>query len=347
MRFRSLSLCLMVLTFGVAGLRAQEPQAPPAPQAPLPQSPTIRRNVSLVNVLFNVLNPRNKIIADMEQKDFKVFDDNVPQEVRFFSRQTDLPLRVGLLLDTSNSIRQRLPFEQEAAVDFLFSVIRKDKDQAFLMSVDDDPEIIQDFTGDLDRLRDVIQKQRAGGGTALYDGVYKAAQHLAMQVPQSTGSPLDARGVLVVISDGDDNLSSHLKTAALEMAQHAGIVIYTISTSTDWIVTDQETNGTNNDQRKYLKSDGDRTLEQFAAESGGQSFFPYHVDDLARSFNNIGTDLRSQYSLAYVPTSQAADGKFHNIRIETSVKGLKIQARKGYFADVPEALAPAAKSPAP
>ena len=178
----------------------------------------------------------------MEQKDFKVFDDGKPQEIRFFSRQTDLPLRVGLLLDTSNSIRQRLQFEQEAAIDFLFSVIRKDKDQAFLMTVDDEPEIIQTFTSDLDRLRDAIQRQRAGGGTALYDAIYHAAE-IAQQVPQSTGTSNDARRVLVVISDGDDTLSRHSRGEALDMAQRAGIVIYTISTSTEWIVTDQETNG--------------------------------------------------------------------------------------------------------
>jgi Ca-activated chloride channel family protein len=344
MRVRIVSTFLAILACGAAGLRAQEPKTSPEP--PVAQQQPIVKNVSLVNVLFNVLSARNKIIADMEQKDFKVFDDNVPQEIRFFSRQTDLPLRVGLLLDTSNSIRQRLQFEQEAAVDFLFSVIRKDKDQAFLMSVDDDPEIVQSSTSDLDRLRDAIQKQRAGGGTALYDAVYTAAQQLATQVPQSTGSPLDARGVLVVISDGDDNISRHTRGEALEIAQRAGIVIYTISTSTDWIITDQETNSSNSDNRKYLKTDGDRTLEQFAADSGGQSFFPYHVDDLARSFNNIGTDLRSQYSLAYVPTSQAADGKFHTIRIETGVKGLKIQARKGYFATAPQA-AESAKPSAP
>src|SRR5258706_8912022 len=152
MRVRIPFAVLALLACGVTRLWGQQPEGPPAPPQPVAQNRTIVTNVGLVNVLFNVVNGGNKIIADMEQKDFKVFDDNVPQEIRFFSRQTDLPLRVGLLLDPSNSIRQRLQFEQEAAVDFLFSVIRKDKDQAFLMSVDDEPEIIQDFTGDLDKL---------------------------------------------------------------------------------------------------------------------------------------------------------------------------------------------------
>ena len=160
------------------------PAGATAAAAPPPASGTarhcrrhrLRQNVNLVNVLFTVFDKRNKLVTDLTQGRFQVFDDNVRQEIRFFSRQTDLPLRVGLLLDTSNSIRERLQFEQEAAIDFLSSVIRRDKDQAFLMTVDDQPEMMQGFTGDVDRLRDVIMKQRAGGGTALYDAIYKACE---------------------------------------------------------------------------------------------------------------------------------------------------------------------------
>ena len=333
---------LLFLSIGATGLWGQQPASvppPPAPDAPV-RSDAIRRNVDLVNVLFTVVNGRNKAIADLGQGDFRVFDDNVAQEIRFFSRQSDLPLRVGLLLDTSNSIRQRIQFEQEAAVDFLFNIIRKDKDQAFLMDVDDDPEIVQDFTGDLDRLRDVIQRQRAGGGTALYDAVYQAAQHLASQSLPQAGAPLDARSVLVVISDGDDNVSRHSRGEALEMAQRAGVVIYTISTSTDWITTDKETQAGNEANRKYFKTAGDKVLEQFSTESGGEAFFPYHIDDLARSFGNIGDGLRSEYSLAFVPSAGSpTPGKFHTIRIEVNTKGLRVQARKGYYAAQSEAAA--------
>ena len=347
MRVRVTPAVIALLSAGFVGLWGQQPQqpAPPVPEQP-PRTQAIRRNVDLVNVLFTVVNQRNKIVADLEQKNFRVFDDNIPQEIRFFSRQSDLPLRVGLLLDTSNSIRQRIQFEQEAAVDFLFNLIRRDKDQAFLMDVDDDPEIVQDFTGDLDHLRDAIQRQRAGGGTALYDAVYNASQHLASQVPQQAGVPLEARSVLVVISDGDDNVSRHSRGEALEMAQRAGVVIYTISTSTDWIITDKEANEGNAANRKYFKTEGDRLLEQIATESGGQAFFPYHVDDLAKSFGNIGDGLRSQYSLGYVPSGRSAtDGKFHIIRVEADTKGLRVQARKGYYADVPDAPESAPDTP--
>lgn len=326
-----LLVLLILLLPGAWGQQPQQPQQPAPPQPPAESTQSIRQNVNLVNVLFTVLNKQNKIIADLTKDNFKAFDDNVEQDIRFFSHQMDLPLRVGLLLDTSNSIRDRLKFEQDAAINFLFNVIRRNKDQAFLMTVDDQPEMIQDFTGDLDRLRDVILKQRAGGGTALYDAIYNACQQL-LKIPAPAGDPdADLRRVLVVISDGDDNLSRHSRGEALEMAQRVGIVIYAISTSVNWIITDQETNSSNSANRKYLKDEGDRVLDQFSNETGGRAFFPYHVDDLGRSFLDIGDELRSQYSLAYVP-SHPADGKFHKIRVDINEKGLQVRARKGYYA---------------
>src|SRR5262249_5282195 len=137
----------------------------------------------------------------------------------------------------------------------------------------------------------------------------------------------------VVISDGDDTLSRHSRGEALEIAQRAGIVIYTISSNTDWILTDQETNPSKSFDRKIQKGPGDQVLQQFAEDSGGRAFFPYRVDDLAQSFAQIGNELRSQYSLAYnLPSGQLGDGKFHSIRINVATKGLQIHARKGYVA---------------
>ena len=328
-----------------AKLHAQQPQQPPPPPAETPATAgqSIRENVSLVDVLFTVLNRQNKIVADLNRENFRVFDDDAEQEIRFFNRQTDMPLRVGLLLDTSNSIRDRLKFEQEAAIDFLYNVIRRDKDQAFLMTVDDQPEVVQGFTGDLDTLREVILKQRAGGGTALYDAVYQASQQLRKLAP-SVGNPdKDLRRVLVVISDGDDNLSRHSRGETLDNAQRGGIVIYTISTSINWILTDQEAAQRDPSNRKYMKDEGDKVLQQFSEESGGRAFFPYRVDDLAQSFAYIGDELRSQYSLAYVPT-RPADGKFHKIRIEVNAKGLQVRARKGYYATPLEGSASSASA---
>src|SRR5436853_3506018 len=331
-------------------LHAQQPQqpqqpSPPSapPEPPLTSGQSIRQNVNLVDVLFTVLNRQNKIVADLNSENFRVFDDDAPQQIRFFNRQTDMPLRVGFLLDTSNSIRDRLKFEQEAAIDFLYNVIRRDKDQAFLMTVDDEPEMVQGFTGDLDTLREIILKQRAGGGTALYDAIYQACQQL-LKLPPSVGNPdRDLRPVLLVISDGDDNLSRQCRGEALDIAQRAGIVIYTISTSTNWIVTDQEAARGDLSNRKYMKDEGDKVLQQFSDESGGRAFFPYHVDDLAQSFAYIGDELRSQYSLAYVPI-RTGDGKFHRIRIEVNTKGLQVRARKGYYAIPAEGAASSASA---
>src|ERR1700719_66129 len=151
--------------------------APPAndAQAPAGQNPTvIQSRVNLVDILFTVLDRRNKLVPDLAKIDFKIFDDKAPQEIRYFSRQTDLPLRIGMLLDTSNSIRDRLKFEQDASTNFLFSVLRHNKDEAFVMTFDDEPQVIQKFTGDAGALRDEIFKTRAGGGTAIYDAIYTA-----------------------------------------------------------------------------------------------------------------------------------------------------------------------------
>jgi VWFA-related protein len=287
-----------------------------------------------VDVLFSVLTKQNKIVANLNSENFRVFDDDAPQEIRFFNRQTNMPLRVGLLLDTSNSIRDRLKFEQQAAIDFLYNVIRRDKDKAFLMTIDDEPEMVQGFTDDLDKLRDIILKQRAGGGTAHYDAVYIGCEEL-LKLPPAIGTDTDLRRVMVVISDGDDNLSRHSRGEALDIAERAGIVIYTISTSTNWILPDQEAHG-DLSNRKYLKDEGDKVLQQFSDESGGRAFFPYRVDDLAQAFAYIGDELRLQYSLAYVPTRNA-DGKFHKIRIEVNGKGLQVRARRGYYATLPDA----------
>ena len=327
-----------MLMAGLCSLRAQAP-APPPPEAPLASTQAIRRDVNLVDVLFTVFNRQNKIVANLEQKDFRVTDDGAPQQILFFSRQTDLPLRVGLLLDTSNSIRSRLKFEQDAAIDFLYSVIRRDKDQAFLMTIEDDPQLVQPVTADLNRIRDAILRQRAGGATALYDAIYKASEEM-VKLPLPTGSRLDLRRVLVVISDGDDTLSRRSRSEALDMAQRAGIVIYTISTSTEWIVSDNNSRAAQTANRKYMKTGGDKVLELFANDSGGRAFFPYLLDDLAQSFAAIGDELRSQYSLAYVPAGRSPDGKFHNIRIQAIPGGLQVRARRGYYATPPEASAP-------
>jgi len=342
---------IAALAFAPLVLAQQSAQEKP-PQTPAQQSqtqdqqnsqaPRIVRNVNLVDVLFSVLNRRQKLVTDLTKENFKVFDDGIEQNISSFSQPTDLPLRVGVLLDTSNSIRDRLSFEQESAIEFLFNVIRPEKDQAFLMTFDDGPQLIQDFTGDTGRLRDVILKQRAGGGTALYDAVSKACQHLMNDSPMPNVPNPEVRRVLVMISDGDDNLSNRSRGQAIEMAERAGVIVYSISTSTEWVTLDEEQDPQQRANRKYHLTDGDKNLQQMADETGGRAFYPYRVDDLGQSFLDIGDELRHQYSLAYSPSGRMEDGKFHTVVIKTDRKDVQVRSRKGYFAvaNPPRASAP-------
>lgn len=318
--------------------KAQAP-APAKPAAPK-QEPAQQDNqtvfrvpVNLVDVLFTVLNRRNKLVPELDKGDFKIWDEKAPQEIRYFSRQTDLPLRIGMLLDTSNSIRDRIKFEQDASINFLFSVLRHNKDEAFVMTFDDEPQIVQGFTGDAGALRDQITKTKAGGGTAIYDAVYEACVKQLSHPPRPPGDQPDVvRRVMILISDGDDNLSTHTRADAIEMAQRTSVVIYTISTSTQWVSLSQ-TDPNKMGDRKYHLTDGDKILQEMAEETGGRAFFPYHVDDLDQSFQDIGDELRNQYSIAYLPTNYVLDGRYHKIRIEVPEhKGYQVRARRGYFA---------------
>src|SRR5438445_4794138 len=330
-----------------------KPQAPAPTQATAPkQDPaqqsdqTIKSVVNLVDVLFTVLNRRNKLVPELERSDFKIWDDKFPQEIRYFSKQSDLPLRIGMLLDTSNSIRDRIKFEQDASINFLFTVLRRNKDEAFAMTFDDEPQIIQPFTGDAGALRDQITKTRAGGGTAIYDAIYEACVKELSHPPRPPGDQPDVvRRVMVLISDGEDNLSNHTRTEAIEMAQRTSVVIYTISTSIQWISLTQNNEPAKSGDRKYHLTDGDKILQELAEETGGRSFYPYHVDDLDQSFQDIGDELRNQYSIAYLPNNYVLDGRYHKIRIEVPEhKGYQVRARRGYFASA-NANTPAATSP--
>jgi Ca-activated chloride channel family protein len=329
--------------------RAQQITPPPPPGQPQqgqqnPNSPAQQKEppkivstTGLVHLVATVMDRHHNFITDLEQSDFKVSEDGTPQEIRFFGRDTDLPLRIGLLLDTSNSIRPRLEFEQDAAIDFLSSVLRRNKDQAFLMTFDNEPEVIQDYTGDVSELTNAIRKQRAGGGTALNDAIYRASEKL-INPPSPTGQSAEVRRVLVVISDGDDNLSDHALSEALEGAMRAEVSIYAISTNTDWIAIDNP-----DKPSKYHLDPGDKVLQQFADASGGRVFFPYKVDDLAQSFVDIGTELRSQYFIAYSPTNPLSNGQYRKIEVDAGRKGLIVRTKKGYYATAPASSSPSSK----
>jgi Ca-activated chloride channel family protein len=317
------TLALLFAAALLAPANLARTQQPPPPQ----DAPRQVVTVELVNLLATVLDRRQRFVKDLQKEDFRVYEDGQLQQVEFFSRESNLPLRVGLLLDTSNSIRERLQFEKDAAIDFLHATIRRHVDQAFLMTFDAEATVLQDYTDDLNTLQEVILKQRAGGNTALYRSIHHACSDRLQDPPLPKTENREVRRVLVVISDGEDSdPGGPSRGQAIEACQRAGVVIYTVSTSTDWLSFSGTT------PKKYHKTERDQTLEQFADETGGRPFFPYRVDDLARSFQDIGDELRSQYSIAYTPKNRTRDGAFRKIKVEVNRKGMNVRTRRGYFA---------------
>jgi VWFA-related protein len=274
---------------------------------------TIRKRVDEVNVVFTVTDKRDHFVKDLTQNDFRVIDDNKPAlSIRSFSRQTNLPLRVGLLIDASNSVRDRFKFEQEAAIEFLNQIIRPKYDKAFVIGFDTTPEVTQDFTDSPEALSRGVRLLRAGGGTAMYDAIYFACRDKLLKEDNGV---MATRRAIILLSDGEDNQSRVSREEAIEMAQRAEVIIYAISTNTSG-----------------LKLRGDKVLEHFAEETGGKAFFPFKIEDVANAFTEISDELRSQYAIAYKPADFSADGKYRSIQIVADNKKYHVRARKGYYA---------------
>jgi Ca-activated chloride channel homolog len=296
--------------------------APAAATEPTDQTPAavIRSNVNEVNVVFTVTDKHNHYVKDRKAADFKVLDNRMPPAtVRNFSSETNLPLRVGLLVDSSNSIRDRFRFEQQAAIEFLNQIIHPDRDQAFVLGFDTTPEITQDFSGNTEKLANGVRMLRPGGGTAMYDAVYGACRD-KLQKTQSTQGGL--RRAIILLSDGEDNQSRVTRDDAIEEAQRAEVIIYTISTNVS---------GT--------KSRGDKILEAMADSTGGRAFFPFKIEEVSDAFSQIQEELRSQYAISYKPADFLSDGKYRSIDIESLNKKYKVRSRKGYFAPRAETAA--------
>jgi VWFA-related protein len=289
---------------------AVAPGTAPAADDQLPVQ-TFHSRSDEVNVIFTVTDKHNKFIKDLKQGEFKILDNNrPPKQIMNFSAETDLPLRVGLLIDASNSIRDRFLFEQDAAIEFLHQIIRPKTDKAFVLAFDEVWDLTQDFTGDLDKLTKGVKVIRPGGGTALWDAVFYACRDKLM----STRDTFPVRKAIILVSDGDDNQSRVLRQEAIEMAQRAGVIVYTIST-----------NLSNN------PDEGDRSLKMLAETTGGQAFFPFKLQDVANAFHDIHEELRSQYSVFYKPDNFEANGAFRPILISAENKKYKVRAKKGYY----------------
>ncbi|MFQ5816906.1 MAG: VWA domain-containing protein [Terriglobia bacterium] len=317
-RWGAALIILLLVSIG-ADLYAQRP-LPPQETAP-----PIRVEVELVNVAFSVMDKRHRFVGGLGPDDFQVFEDGVPQEIKFFDADTNMPLRIGVVIDTSNSVRPRFQFEQEAAIDFLFTVIRPDRDLGFVMGFDASAFLVQDFTSDAQDLADAIRSLRAGGGTALFDAIYLACKEMLAR-----GETDEIRKMLIVLSDGEDNYSTVTREEAIEMARRTGVTIFTVSTNSPPT--------THKDARflqepcKVMNARGDKVLERVAEASGGRAFCPFNPMDVGRTFQKLAEQLRHQYQLAYTPTNHQRDGGFRVLEIRIRRKGLRVFHRPGYLA---------------
>jgi Ca-activated chloride channel homolog len=295
---------------GIA-LEAQDQKVDPSTPLAGPDDTRITLDVNRVNMLFTVSDKKGRFVTDLTKDDFEIKEEKKLQEIMEFVAETDLPLRLAVVIDTSNSIRERFKFQQEAAVEFITSVMRP-QDRAVVISFDTGPELVADLTGDTGKLTQAVRSLRPGGGTSFYDAIFFACRDkLQQDQPRHK-----YRRAMIILSDGDDNQSRYSRDQALEMAQKADVVLYSISTN-----------------NSGAEMDGDKVLKYFARETGGLAFFPFKVQDLAQSFENIANELRHQYNVLYRPEPAKTDGLFHEVDIKVkNRKGLIVRARRGYYA---------------
>jgi len=295
---------------------AQTPATPPAASADQPAdtaAPVIHVGVNEVNLIFTVTDKHGHYIPNLRQSDFALLDDQkAPARVNAFRQQINLPLRVGIVIDASTSIRTRFKFEQQSANEFLLQVLKAKSDRAFVMGFDVTPTVTQDWTNNLDALETGVNRLRPGGGTALRDAVYTACRDKLLDVARGQ-EPV--RKAIVLLSDGDDNQSRVYLDEAVKMCQRSETIIYAISTN--WTPS---------------RGKGDQVLSQMAEATGGQVFFPPSVEEVSNSFHSIEEELRSQYALTYTPADFKYDGSFRPIYLFANDRHYQVRARKGYFA---------------
>jgi VWFA-related protein len=272
-------------------------------------STTIRTEVALVNVVFSAVDRRGQYASGLTSDDFEVFEDNRKQKIQYFSdlsKENELPLTIALLIDTSGSVKNKLAFEKQTAAQFFRDVLRKNRDLALIIQFDSEVNLVQDFTQDQGRLLAALDTLQAGNSTSLYDAIYLAAEE---KLKEETG-----RKVIVVITDGDDTSSKLHKEEAIEAAQKYDVLIYGIGI-----------------RGEYGANFG--ILKKFAEETGGTFFSPRaRASEIQSAFKAIGEDLKGQYSLAYLSTNTKKDGTFRSIDIRCKVSGVRVRARKGYYA---------------
>jgi len=317
--------CLAVLAIGVSVAMAQD------------QEP-IRVDVNLVSVLCTVRNKSNGLIGNLEKSYFKIYDDGKEQEIKNFTRETDLPLTIGLLVDSSKSQERLIDIEKRAAYQFFSKVLRQ-KDEAFLMQFGAEAELLQDSTNSpkilqrgLDELRlsvplgglhpGPVPTMQNQAGTILYDATYLAAnEKLRGEV---------GRKAIVLITDGVDTGSKISRDKSIEAAQKADSIIYSI------YYVDRAAYGGGFGSISLGGGGGEGELRRMSSETGGQVFKVEKNHTLDDIFQEIQDEMRSQYAITYAPPNPKRDGSYHKIEIKVAGKDYKVQARKGYYAIAPE-----------
>jgi VWFA-related protein len=289
----------------------------------------IKVDVDVVNLYCAVRNKQNALISNLEKGDFNLAEDGTQQTIKYFTRETDLPLTIGLLVDVSNSQRNLIEPERRAASSFFSSVLKK-KDVAFLISFGADSELLQDVTGSPRVLQDGLDRMKLNGGfqglnggpvptankargTVLFDAVYVASNDmLAKEV---------GRKAIVLITDGEDEGSRETEKAAIEAAQKADAIIYGI------LYVDRQFYGGFGGGYS-----GESTLKHLSEETGGRLFQVDRKNTLDSIFDQIQQEMRTQYAIGYTPTNGKKDGSYRKIDLRAANKDLKVQVRKGYYA---------------
>ena len=326
-RLRSCAITLLALSLTSAALAQTRPASTSQSQTTGPsQQPkvqtstkngdsqfTIQQQVNEVDLVFTVTDKHGHFINNLRESDFALLDNQLaPKRVFSFTQQTDLPLRLGVLIDTSTSIRQRFHFEQKASVSFLLQTLRPQSDRAFVMGFDVTPDYKQNWTNNLDLLTQGIDSLHPGGGTALYDSLYSACRDKMLDFARGQ---IAVRKAIVLISDGDDNQSRAYLADAIKECQRASTIVYTVSTDTS-----------------PSRDRGDDVLKKIAQATGGRAFYPQRLEDMPASFAAIQNELRSQYALVYEPADFKDDGSFRSIYLYCLNRRYKVRAMKGYSA---------------
>jgi VWFA-related protein len=297
------------------------------------QETVLKVDVDLVNVLCSVRNKGNGLVGNLEKGDFKVLEDGKEMEIKYFTRETDLPLTIGMLVDTSKSQENLIEPESRAAYEFFKVVLRK-KDMAFLMQFGAEAELLQDSTNSAKMLQDGLRQLRlsvpVGGlhpgpvptaqnqaGTILFDAVYLAANE---KLKGEVG-----RKVMVIITDGDDTGSKTPRDRATEAAQKADTIIYFID------YEDPRYHGGGFGTFTIGRNTGNADMSKMSSETGGRVYRVDRKNTLDEIFKELQEEMRSQYSIGYTSPHPQKDGSYHKIEIRTSNKDYKVQARKGYY----------------